>query len=1251
MTEEHAARHTKVVAFYSHADGSGRSCTLANLSLILASWGYRVLVADLNAWGPAMHRYLAPFLPAEAPEHGNVPIRLACHFDDLSGSVDFLGPVSDPVADLPDFRVRRGDLVQPDWDFVLLDTAAGPQAVPVITELADVVLLGYTLNTQAIAQTVTCAGQIRASDRGTSIQVLPVPMKIQRNAGATTSRALATARLQFSSLLDDIPDEQQRNYWNSIEIPYEPDYSIDEGLAYLDGPSEQRDSLVRSYRELAAQIARSTPHRASGTPTPQTLTRYKAARMAAANISAAVTVLHAPADRYWAEWVSDELRGLGLTATRRRVDAGFPAGSGPGSVLLVVSESLTEFPGSEELLSRALAPASPADQRIHLGLSIDGTRLPRDRFPALAPVSLDGNNAEQTRQELASFYKLSRAPGDQRTRQSRYPASAKDSVASLPDRVGVCRGRDDEIDAIRDHFTASGTSFGPAPLTLIGEPGIGKTCLALEYAYRFAASYDLVVLIRSDSEHAVRADLRVLARMAGSKPSRAGGDSELNVLRHLRTSPHAPERWLLIYDGADSPQALSGLLPGPGRGHVLLTRRASAADSSAELPVRALAPDAARDMLTDLAHGLLPAEAAGIAQTLGGVPLAIQLAAGWLREMIRHLVKGGINQATVVGNAVRELGDQLGSERGAGSGPPDHVAAMVELLLRLLQTAPHAAAGLLLLETCAFLSSAGLSGRLLRSPVMLQQLTSADKDLTDLVVLNNVRQTLVNLGFAPANLTAQQPLRLHPRVQEILRHRMPPDDRRMRSLAVTQMLAASVPADVDDDVIGHTAVYSELLQHMDPSGALQQTDDDVRRWLVGQVRFLWQLETANAWRTARDLAERLAARWAATVTDGEDDHLLLRLRVQLANVYRSQCEFEKARLIDADALHKQRRVLGPGHLRTLMTARSYGADLRLAGKFEESLNIDNYTYQAFRDALGDEHLMTIVASSNMALAELMAGDPQQALERQQADIARCDKISSERPWQKAWVQFHVGTLQREIGRYEESRITLVDARAEFDTLVARRRLEPTVWAVLRTAAGLAITERRLGVPNIAATRGALQTCLDAYGDEYPDVLALELSLAGDLYALGRHEEAAQQGEKARSRYGSVFGADHPFTRVCEVDLSGYALAAGQFERARALSATALSALAQELPEGHLWVQAAKIARANVLAAGGRPEEALRLEAAAHAAYQQQFGSRSGLASIAAANMEITRRLLAGADSVPGEGLGPRAMIELDTPPY
>jgi tetratricopeptide (TPR) repeat protein len=1243
VTDVHDSERTKVAAFYSFADGVGRSCMVANIALILASRGYQVLVVDLDLGAPSLCRYLSAFLPEPRTTRlETTPVRLTCEFLDRNGRVDFIGPTADVPASA-DLAIRRADLTSQGYDFVLVDTGIGEDAAALTGDLADILVLGYRLNKQIMDKAAQYARAIQDSDRGDTIRVLPVPMRVDQNAGGATARMRVEGRRQFAWLLAGLAEEQRQQYWSSIEIPYEPDYSTEEGLPFLDDPSDQRDRLVEAYVKLADQLAPGPAPAAQALVTDGTREQYRAARLAAAGGDAAVTVLHAAADRYWAEWLVAELRRMELTASRRRIDR-WEASETAGSELLIVSGHLLSLPDRDQHLAAIATPAGPGSQ-VQLAVSIDGSRLPGSQLATLGYIDLKGKSAKEAHEELASYYQVV-GSGTADHHELHYPGRADSRLGNLPPRDGTCRGRDDAVDRIRDHFTSRESRI---PVTLTGQAGIGKTRLALEYAYRFADYYDLVFRISAFSVEAVRAGLAGLAAL--NPPAHPGGDAGLAALRELQAESAEKLRWLLIYDGVEDPAALDGLLPEPGPGHVILTARDAVAYSSSVLPVAALEQEPARGMLVELIPGILPAETALIADALKAVPLALRLAAGWIRVVISQLLSTGASPGTVTGNAVQEFAEQFAS--GTGDGAADPVMVAVNLLTERLATAERGPAAMLLLETYAFLAPSGMSRRLLRSPAMLAQLADVDGDIADPVVVHNVLRTLDAYGLSLPGAEPEDPLRIHPRVMEILRDRLPAERRAERTGTVTRMLAASAPLDIDDDVIGHAAIYGELIQHVAPSGALTETDDAVRRWLVNQVRYLWQTETVSAWKSAASLGETLTRHWTAAVPAQDNDPLLLRLRTQLANVYRSLGEFERARKIDGDVLSRQRLILGLKHLRTLMTARSYAADLRLMGNFEDALLEEQSTWQAFSQTLGDDHLMTVIASNNLAVSEHLCGDAEQALERLQTDVVRSRRLRAERPWQEAWLLAHIGTLLRELGRWEESRDTLAEARMEFEDLVSAGVMSATSRGVLRAKAGLLITERRLGRPDLVATERTLEEGRNTYGDLDPDVLAMGLSRAGDLHALRRPDEAVTQAERAQRGYLRLFGPAHPFTRLCEVDLGIYALAAGRLRQADETSASSLSSLEQLLGSRHPWSLAAAVNRANVLAMTGDLESARTLDERAQSEYSRQLGADHRFARIAAKNAAHTSLLLNEPGTVRDsrEGIARRQVIELDAPAY
>lgn len=1259
MTEESAAQRTTVVAFYSSADGAGQSCMVANIALMLASQGQRVLVVDHDLVFPSQHRYLSAFLPAgTADAESDLPVRLSCAFDDPLGVIDFIGPVTDEVADAGRFAVTRTDLLKRGYDVVLIDTSADPEAGGLAAELADVFVLGYTLNQLHRNKAALLAESIQRSPRAAEIRTLPVPMRVDQGTSQTTAQQRVAAHRQFAWLLGNMPEDERQRYWNEIEIPYESEYSTKEGLPFLDSPSDDRDRLLGAYLRVTRRLVWGVPETVPPSVTGQTLLRYRDAQQEMASQNSTVTILHSAVDRLWAEWLAAELQLMGFAAIRRRIDQVRDSDSPARSTLIVVSARLLSLPNLEGLLRRVVGPIQPGAQA-PVCVSTDGRWLPVDLFPTLTKVPLSGKDARQAHTELASYYQISGQAAAARNPVN-FPGRSGKVSFNLPTHTRDAVGRDDLIDQIRDHFT---TQAQPAPLTLTGPAGMGKTLAALEYAWRFRADYDTIVLIRADSAETIRADLAQFA--SEMPPKRPGGEAGTAALREQLWAAAAPRRWLLILTGADDPALLAELLPDAGQGHVLITARVAARAGSVPLAVPPLALADAEAIVSSLVEGISPQDAAQIAESMQGIPLALQLACAWLQVTLGQMAELGALLATVAEDTAREFQSRFGELTAGGpAAVSDPVRPVVELQLEGLRLNPLGEAAALLLETCAFLGSSGLSWRLLTSPEMLAQLAAANREMTDPILMPMVFHQIASRGLLllddtallPGDL-AQTSLRVHPRVLDVVRDRMTPQQRADRKQQVSRMLAESAPLRIDDDVIRDRAVYAELLEHVGPSGAVTQMDNVVRQWLVNQIRFLWQSGSRSSWKAAAELGERLAAYWQSALPglpgDRSNDTLALRLQTQLANVHRSLGQFERARETDENALAGNRRVLGLSHPRTLRTASSYAADLRLVGDFEGALLEDSATWQTAVRLMGRNHPLAISTSGNLALSELLAGEPEQALQRRQDhDLPWCERFDQERPGETAWVLGHIGSLQRELGRYQASLDSLRDAKRGFQKDNGNVPA-PTSLAELRVDGGIAIAKRRLGAPDPKTNEGILEDCRRLLGDAHPFAAATILSLAGDQHTNGDSAAAVLQATEALRRHIAIFGQDHPFTWINQVDLSIYALAAGQFELADKTSEAALTGLESSLGRRHLWAVAAAVARSNLLAVTDRLEAAVDLEQRTQDEYQARLGVDHDFTQVAVANARHSRRLRNEPRPLadPLKAAAQRRAIELDIPPY
>ncbi len=202
-------------------------------------------------------------------------------------------------------------------------------------------------------------------------------------------------------------------------------------------------------------------------------------------------------------------------------------------------------------------------------------------------------------------------------------------------------GRELFFETIRNRLVSS--TVGPHALAINGLGGIGKTQLAVEYAYRYRTSYTAVLWLRADSQESLIDSYVHLANEL-DLPEKGAQDRSATqrvVQRWLKENPHC----LIVLDNVEDPAAIYAFLVHMGESHIILTTRAQAIGAVAQtLELGEMDHEEsillllrrAQIILTNASLASLPETslnlARNIAKVMGGLPLALNQAASYIEE-------------------------------------------------------------------------------------------------------------------------------------------------------------------------------------------------------------------------------------------------------------------------------------------------------------------------------------------------------------------------------------------------------------------------------------------------------------------------------------------------------------------------------------------------------------------------------------------------------------------------------------------
>jgi tetratricopeptide (TPR) repeat protein/DNA-binding XRE family transcriptional regulator len=750
-------------------------------------------------------------------------------------------------------------------------------------------------------------------------------------------------------------------------------------------------------------------------------------------------------------------------------------------------------------------------------------------------------------------------------------------------------GREDLLQHLHEMLNREHTMALTQSWAISGLGGIGKTQIALEYAYRYRQDYRFVFWASAATSEILLAGFVTIAELL-QLPEKNERDQN-RVVQAVKQWLASHQEWLLILDNADDLTVVHDVLPTERPGHLLLTTRAQALGSLAQRievenmgmaegtlfllrRAKILAPEALLDQTSEA--DLTAAEALVIEMDF--LPLALDQAGAYIEEI-------GCSLAAYL-ELYRTHRAALLQRRGhMPTDHPEPVATTWSLNFQKVEQANPAAADLLRL--CAFLEPDTIPEELFSkgSATFDPVLQSVAQDVFR---LNEAIEELRKFSLIQRNAEARL-LRIHRLVQAVLKDAMERVEQRRWAEQAVRATSAVFPETVEK------ATWPHCLQYLSQAQACAVLIEDYT--LVDLEAALLLHRTASYLRDAA-LYEQAELLFQQDIRIHEQklgsEHPKVAQPLNgLAIVYYKLGRYEEAEILYRRALCIREQAFGPDHPDVCSLLNNLAVLYQEQGKYVEAEPLFQRVLRIREQALGPDHLKVALALNGLAVLYAALGRYEEAEPLYQRALRIREQAFGPDHPDVAQTLENLVSLYSMQGKDKESEH--LGQRALRIHEQAWGPDHPGITISLNNLADLYKMRGKFAEAEHLYQR-ALHIREQALGPNHPGVAYPLNGLANLHQAWKRYEEAEPLYQRALRIRGQALGEQHPDTAETLHDFATLRAAQGNAEEAASLYQRALSARQQILGEQHPKTCETRECLRAVLQVMGKTEEEAMFDA-------------------------------------------------------
>jgi tetratricopeptide (TPR) repeat protein len=762
-------------------------------------------------------------------------------------------------------------------------------------------------------------------------------------------------------------------------------------------------------------------------------------------------------------------------------------------------------------------------------------------------------------------------------------------------------GREDLLAQLHTQLQQGQTAALSQAISGLG--GVGKTQLAVEYAYRYYQEYQAVLWVHAESVEVLTTSYTEIATLL-NLPVKEEPEQAI-IIQGVKAWLQNHRDWLLILDNADELDILPAFLPPRLGGHVIITTRAIAPGRFAQRLLVETFPQEQGILFLLRRAGLIALNADAsqaspenqalaelIMREMGGLPLALD-------QIGAYLETTGSSLAAYWQLYQQHRVDLLKDYRGL---LVDHPPIATTWSLSIARVEERNPAAVDLLRLCAYLSPDAIG-----EDILIQGADTLPPTLSTTVADGYLLDQAIEALRAYSLIirdTQARALVVHRLIQTVVRDSLPAEIQKQWTQYVVALINQAF-LDVE------FASWPQC-EHCLPHALLCAQWIKQERMVTPEAMHL--LDQLGYYLTLRGRYSEAEPFLLQALSIHEQqlgfEHLDTATSLyHLALLYRHQGKYTQAEPLFQRALSIREQQLGASHPDTAMSLYDLAVLYEVQAKYAEAETLYLRALTIQEHTLGPQHADFAKTLDDLGVLHRAQGKYAQAEQFYQRALAIREQVLGPSHPDLARSLDSLAVLYYDQGKHQQAESLYQRTLAIQEQALGPHH--PDVATTLNNLAGLYYEQKKYDQAEPLHQR-ALEIREQILGPHHPDVATTLNHLAGLSIHRGNYNQAISFLERALTIREETFGPDHPRVASTQSNLASLYIRQGKYAQAELLLQRSLLTREQVLGPQHPDVAHSLINLARLYYAQGKNEEGEPLYQRALAIEEAAFGPQRPL---------------------------------------